>query len=37
MNQRDLLGEIVSKITDPIVGLQVKLQSPCHCRCDIPY
>jgi hypothetical protein len=33
--QYDLFGELVSKITDPIVGLQVKLQSPCCCHCDI--
>jgi len=30
----DLFGELVSKITDPIVGLRIKL-SPCRCRCDI--
>jgi hypothetical protein len=34
MSQRDLFGELASKITDPIIGLRVKLQSPCRCRCD---
>jgi hypothetical protein len=35
MNQHDLFGELASKITDPIVGLRVRLQRPCRCRCDI--
>jgi hypothetical protein len=34
MSQGDPFGELASKITDPIVGLQVKLQSPCRCHCD---
>jgi hypothetical protein len=32
MSQRDLFGEIDAKITDPIVGLWIKLQ-PCRCGC----
>jgi hypothetical protein len=31
--KRDLFDELGSKITDPIVGLQIKLR-PCRCRCD---
>jgi hypothetical protein len=34
MSQRDLFGELDAKITDPIVGLRIKLQ-PCRCGCDI--
>ena len=35
MNQRnDLFGELVSKITDPIVGLKVQMPTPCRkCHC----
>ena len=35
MNQRDLFGELVSKITNPIVGLKVQTPTPCKCRCTI--
>ena len=35
MNRRDLFGELVSKITDPIVGLKVQTPTPCKCRCAI--
>ena len=33
MSQRDLFDELASKITDPIVGLRIKLD-PCRCHCD---
>ena len=35
MSQRDLFDELVSKITDPIVGLKVQTPTPCKCRCAI--
>ena len=35
MSQRDLFDELVSKITDPIVGLKVQTPTPCKCRCVI--
>jgi hypothetical protein len=30
--KRDLFGELASKITDPFVGLQIKLDDPCRCH-----
>jgi hypothetical protein len=33
MSQGDLFGELASKISDPMVGLRIKLR-PCRCGCD---
>jgi hypothetical protein len=35
MKQFDLFDELVSKITDPIVGLKAQTPTPCKCGCAI--